>query len=61
MQKYRIIKPTSISKGILPVSRELFPGDFGLTLDQLTEMVKKGIAEEVKPPRRKSDSEDETA
>lgn len=53
MKKYRVLKPTSISKGILPVAKEVLPGDFGLSESQLDEMVKKDVMEEIKPARKK--------
>lgn len=49
MTPYRIVKPTSIRKGTLPVGREVYPGDFGLSESHLEEMVKKGQASKPKP------------
>lgn len=54
--KFIVLKPVSISRGILPVDRELQPGDFGLSEAHLEEMVKKGQASK---PKSKSISKKE--
>lgn len=59
MRRFRITKPVMVGKGTLPVGREMLPGDFGIPEEQLEEMVKKEQAEEIKPPRRKKDEDDE--
>lgn len=59
MRKFRVLKPVSINKGMLPVDRELLPGDFGLPESHLDEMVSKGQVEEIKQQPRRSKPKDE--
>lgn len=60
MRRYRITKPVMAGRGVIPVGRELIPGDFGIPEKQLDEMVSKGQAEEIKQqPRRKPKDEGE--
>lgn len=57
--KFVVLKPVSISRGILPVDRELQPGDFGFSESHLQEMAAKGQVREDKPARRKKEDDSE--
>jgi hypothetical protein len=48
---YVVLKPIHISAGIIPVGRNLIPGDFGILENALEEMVDAGLVRRVSKSR----------